>query len=94
MIKFCINTQSSSISPIDRTLSGATTPRVDLRAMPMKRYSAFPKARALLEPHYQIVLCHILDTRWGLTSLQMRSQLGKMQFSIISRTPHFSDVTY
>ena len=26
--------------------------RVDLGAMAMKRYSAFPKAQALLEPHH------------------------------------------
>ena len=31
--------------------------RVDLGAMPMKGYSAFPKAPVLLEPHYQIVWC-------------------------------------
>ena len=29
--------------------------RVDFKAMAMKEYSAFPKAPALLEPHYQIV---------------------------------------
>ena len=29
--------------------------RVDLGAMAMKGYSAFPKALALLEPHHQIV---------------------------------------
>ena len=34
--------------------------RVDLGTMAMKGYSAFPKAPALLEPHHQIVLCHIL----------------------------------
>ena len=28
---------------------------VDLGAMAMKEYSAFPKAPALLEPHHQIV---------------------------------------
>ena len=39
--------------------------RVDLGAMAMKGYSAFPKAPALLEPHHQIVSCHIQDTRWG-----------------------------
>ena len=38
--------------------------RVDLGAMVMKGYSAFPKAPALLEPHHQIVKCHIQDTRW------------------------------
>ena len=49
--------------------------RVDLGAMAMKRYSAFPKAPALLEPHYQIVLCHIQDTRWAsLTPLQRCSR--------------------
>ena len=30
--------------------------RVDLGAMAMKGYSAFPKAPALLEPHHQIVI--------------------------------------
>ena len=29
--------------------------RVDLGAMAIKRYSAFPNAPALLEPHHQIV---------------------------------------
>ena len=29
--------------------------RVDLGAMAMKEYSAFPKAQALLEHHHQIV---------------------------------------
>ena len=34
---------TSSILPIDKTLSGASTPaRVDLGAMAIKRYSAFP----------------------------------------------------
>ena len=33
--------------------------------MAMKGYSAFPKAPALLEPHHQIVYCHIQDTRRG-----------------------------
>ena len=50
--------------------------RVDLRAMAMKGYSVFPKAPASLEPHHQIVLCHIQDTRWGggLTPLQRSSR--------------------
>ena len=39
--------------------------RVDLGAMAMKGYSAFPKAPASLEPYHQIVYCHIQDTRWG-----------------------------
>ena len=39
----------STIWPIDRTLSGATTPS-QCGAMAMKEYSAFPKAPALPEP--------------------------------------------
>ena len=31
----------------------------------MKGYSAFSKAAALLEPHHQIVKCHIQDIQWG-----------------------------
>ena len=31
----------------------------------MEGCSEFPKASALLEPHHQIVKCHIQDTRWG-----------------------------
>ena len=46
--------------------------------MAMKEYSAFPKSPALLDPHHQIVYCHILDTRWGwgggLTPLERCSQ--------------------
>ena len=47
-------TQFSSIWLIDMALSGATT-KVDQGVMAMKRYSAFPRAPALLEPHHQIV---------------------------------------
>ena len=55
-IQFSISMQFSSIWPIDRTLSGATTPgQSGLGVMSVKRYSAFPKAPALLEPHHQIV---------------------------------------
>ena len=36
--------------------------RVDVGAMAMKEYSAFPKAPILLESHHQIVWCHIQDT--------------------------------
>ena len=54
---------NSYIWHIDRTLSSAIIPgRVDQGAMAMKRYSAFPKALASLEPRYQIVKCHIKDT--------------------------------
>ena len=34
--------------------------RVDLGAMAIKGYSAFPKASALLEPNHQIAWCPIL----------------------------------
>ena len=36
--------------------------RVSLKVMAIKGYSPFPKAPALLEPHHQIVKCHIYDT--------------------------------
>ena len=39
-----------------------------------KGFSAFYKAPALLEPHHQFVLCHILDTRWGFIPLQPSSK--------------------
>ena len=46
--QFSINTQFISVLPIDRTLSGSTTPgQRSLGAMAMKGYSAFPKAPAL-----------------------------------------------
>ena len=51
--------------------------RVDLEVMAMKGYSVFPKAPALLEPHYLIVECHIQATRFGeggLIHLQRCSQ--------------------
>ena len=65
-----------SVRPIDRTLSGATHwARVDLGTMAMKELSAFTKARAIVEPHHQIVLCHKQDTRWkGFTPLQRCSR--------------------
>ena len=48
--------------------------RVDMGAMAMKRYSAFPKTPELLESHHHIV-CYIWDTCCkGLTPLQRCSQ--------------------
>ena len=41
----------------------ALSARVDLGLMAMKGYRAFLKAPALMDPHYQIVLCHIQETR-------------------------------
>ena len=44
-------------TPIDWTLSGATTPRQnDLGRMVMKRYTAFLQASTLLKPHHQILV--------------------------------------
>ena len=40
--------------------------KVDLKAVAMKEYSAFPKAPALLEPHRQNLWCHIQDSRLGV----------------------------
>ena len=50
--------------------------RVDPEAMAMKGYSAFPKAPALLEPHHQIVQCHISDTHWGRVLSLCREAVG------------------
>ena len=64
-IQFSLSAQFSSVWSIDKTLSGATTlGQSGPRAMAMKEYSAFLKAPALLEPHHQIILCNIQDTRW------------------------------
>ena len=43
--------------------------RMDLGAMALKEYFAFPKVPALLEPHNQIVSCHMQDTCWGVLPL-------------------------
>ena len=61
-ILFSICTLFSSIWPIDRTLSGATTPgESGPGSEAIKRYSSFPKPPALLELHNQIVLCQQFD---------------------------------
>ena len=75
-IQFSISTRFSSISPIDRTLTNATTQaRVDLGFRAMKEYPAFLKIPALLEFPHQIVSCHIQQTRLeGLTPLQKCSR--------------------
>ena len=39
--------------------------RVDLGAMAIKLYSAFPKAPAVLESNHEIVKCHIHNTHLG-----------------------------
>ena len=47
--------------------------RVDLGAMAMKNYSAFPKTPALLEPHHRIVSYQ--DTRWRSPTPLLRCSL-------------------
>ena len=49
--------------------------RADLGPMEMKGCSAFPKAPASLEPHHQIVQCHIQDTHggWSYLSAELQS---------------------
>ena len=48
--------------------------RMDLGAIAMKRYSMFPKAPALLEPHRQIVLVsypgHLLEESYLSAKMQ------------------------
>ena len=39
--------------------------RVDFGVMAIKEYSTFPKAPALVEPHNEIVQCHIQVTHGG-----------------------------
>ena len=48
---------------LDRALSGATTPGQS--GPGSDGNEGVPKAPALLEPHHQIVLCHIQDTHRG-----------------------------
>ena len=46
--------------------------RVDLGAMAMKGYSAFPQGPGLLKPSHQIVYCHIWDNRYRSRTLLQR----------------------
>ena len=55
-VQFITSMQFSSIRPINRALSGATTPsQRGFGSDDNEGYSVFPKAPALLEPHHQIV---------------------------------------
>ena len=68
--QFSISTQFSYLWTIDKTLLSATTPgQSGPEAMPMKGYTAFLKALALLKPHHLIVLCHIQDNCLGVLPL-------------------------
>ena len=58
-IQFSTSTQFSSIWPINRTLSGATTPsQSGSRSNGNERVIRIPKAPALLEPHHQFLYSH------------------------------------
>ena len=60
------------VSPCSFPTAITTTPR----APPMKGYSAFAIAPALLERHHQIISYHILDTRqWRVSYLSAEMQL-------------------
>ena len=61
---------NSSIWPIDRTLSGATTLGQSGPGSNGK-YSAFPIAPRL-ELHHHIIWCHIQDTLWWFLNLLQR----------------------
>ena len=50
--------------------------RVNLGAMAMKAYSAFPKAPALLEPHHKIVWCYIQSHSLGGVLLLCRDAVS------------------
>ena len=69
---------NSSIGPIDRTLSGATTlGQSGPGSNGNEEVFHIPEAVALLEPQHQMVLCHIQDTLRegrGLIFLQRYSQ--------------------
>ena len=52
-IQLSMSTQFSSIWLIDKVIPPRVT--VDLKAMAMKEYSAFPKAPAFVERHHVIV---------------------------------------
>ena len=52
--------------------------RMDPGAMAIKRYAAFPKAPALLEPHYEIVYPGHLFWGWGYPSPEKQSVYSKV----------------
>ena len=65
--------------------------RMDLRAMAMKEYSAFPKVPPLLEPHHQIDVHHMQDTRCvSLTPLQSVYSAAPNDMAIQLRTRHIT----
>ena len=63
--------------------------KVDLEAMTMTGYSAFPKTPALLEPHHEIVSCDIQDTSWrgSYPSAEMQSVYSRAPADWASTKP-------
>ena len=69
-IQFNISTQFSSICPIDRTLSGATTPgQSELGSDGNKEVLHIPQSSRITEPYHQIILCHIRTLIGGVLPL-------------------------
>ena len=64
------------------TFSGVTTPaQSEPISEWMKKYPKYLKTTGLLEPHHQIVLCHIQDSRWGGGSYP--SLVNQSEFSTV-----------
>ena len=77
IIHFSVSIQFISLWPIDKTLSGGTTPNQNRPGSDGKKgYFAFLKSPALLEPYHQIVSCHIQDTCCGEILLLCRDAVG------------------
>ena len=70
--QFSISTKFTSFWPIERTLSSATTPGQNGSRRDGNK--GVLKAPALLEPHHQIDLCHIQDTRSGSSYFSAEKQ--------------------
>ena len=67
VIQFSISTHFSSIWPIDKTILGATTPGFSgLESDGNEGVICIPESSSIMEPHHQIILYHIHDTRWGV----------------------------
>ena len=98
-IQFSIRTQFSFIWPIDRTLSGATTPGQNKPGSDgSERVLRIYKISSSLEPHHQFVFCIIKDTRWVGANLFEKKQPvystapadWAIRFLSTNETPHQS----
>ena len=67
---YSLNDQTVLFDPLIGLFQGQPLrANVDLGVLAMKRYSAFSKAQTLLDLRYQILSCHIQDTRRGIVWL-------------------------